>query len=71
MFELLDRLVPENLTGGKNIAGTGITPDEKIGGIWSVERATAEILESNIPGVEENCEAAKLPENPCCSGGYF
>ncbi len=42
VLELLDRLVPENLTGGNNIAGTGtISLDEKIGAIGGVKQKVA------------------------------
>ena len=61
VLELLDRLVPENLTGGKNIAGTVHLLDEKIGGIGGVKQkvATAEIAGIEyflVP--EENYEEA-------------
>ncbi len=39
VLEILDRLVPENLTGGHNIAGTGaISLDGRIGGIGGVKQ---------------------------------
>ncbi len=42
VLELLDRLVPENLTGGNNIAGTGtISLNEKVGAIGGVKQKVA------------------------------
>lgn len=39
VLEILDRLLPENLTGGRLVAGTGtITIDEKVGGIGGVKQ---------------------------------
>jgi len=39
VLEILDRLLPENLTGGYRIAGTGtITIDEQVGGIGGVRQ---------------------------------
>ena len=42
VLEIFDRLVPENLTGGNKIAGTGtISLDEKVGGIGGVKQKVA------------------------------
>jgi len=67
VLELLDRLVPENLTGGFDIAGTGtITLDEKIGGIGGVKQKVAAAESAGIKyflvpveNYEEAMEAAK------------
>jgi len=49
VLELLDRLLPENLTGGKNIAGTGtISLDEKVGAIGGVRQKVVAAENSGI-----------------------
>jgi PDZ domain-containing protein len=62
VLELLDRLVPENLTGGKNIAGTGtISLNEKVGAIGGVKQKVAAAEMAGIKYFlvpEENYEEA-------------
>ena len=67
VLELLDRLVPENLTRGFDIAGTGtISIDEKVGGIGGVKQKVAAAEAAGIKyflvpaeNYEEAMEAAK------------
>lgn len=50
VLELLDRLLPENLTAGKNIAGTGtISLDEKVGAIGGVKQ---KVIAAEMSGIE-------------------
>lgn len=62
VLEIFDRLVPENLTGGHNIAGTGmISLDEKVGGIGGVKQKVAAAERDGIKYFlvpEENYEDA-------------
>lgn len=62
VLELLDRLVPENLTGGNKIAGTGtISLNEKVGAIGGVKQKVAAAEMAGIKYFlvpEENYEEA-------------
>ncbi|HHT45829.1 MAG TPA: PDZ domain-containing protein [Firmicutes bacterium] len=62
VLEIFDRLVPENLTGGHKIAGTGtISLDEKVGGIGGVKQKVAAAERESIEFFlvpEENYEDA-------------
>lgn len=63
VLEILDRLVPENLTGGHSIAGTGaIALDGKIGGIGGVKQKVVAAERAGIEyflAPEENYEEAR------------
>lgn len=67
VLEILDRLVPENLTGGHRIAGTGtISLDEKIGGIGGVKQKVAAAEREGIQFFlvpQENYEDARQVAN--------
>jgi PDZ domain-containing protein len=50
VLEILDRVVPENLTSGHTIAGTGtITMDEQVGGIGGVKQ---KVITAEKAGIE-------------------
>lgn len=63
VLEILDRMVPENLTGGHSVAGTGtITISEQVGGIGGVKQ---KVITAERAGIEyfivpqENYQEAK------------